>query len=59
MGVRFSTMEKDSIIVQEEHRSFSYTGYSLGFEISCCCDCHNGNSIVKAKQGKKGDSTSS
>jgi hypothetical protein len=35
MGVRFSTMEKDSIIVQEEHRSFSYTGYSLGFEISC------------------------
>jgi hypothetical protein len=53
MRVRFSAMEKDSIIVQEEHRPFSYTWCSLGFEISCYCSGHNGNSIVKTEQGKK------
>ena len=55
MGVRFSTTEKDSIIVQEEH--FHIHGIALGLN-SMLFGCHNGNSIVKAKQGKNGDSTS-
>jgi hypothetical protein len=56
MRVRFITMEK---IVQEVHMPFSHTWYSFGFEILCCSECHNRNSIVKAKQGKNVDSTSS
>ncbi len=59
MRARFSTMEKDFMIVQEVHMPFSYTWYSFGSEILCCSECHNRNSIVKAKQGKKGDSTQS
>jgi hypothetical protein len=45
--------------VQEEHRLLAYTWYGLGFEISCCYDCNNGNSIAKAEQCKKEDYTSS